>query len=433
MGLVKDFDRERQADELGALTEIAKALVAPLAFPELLDSVMQTIGRVLEPADVGAIMLWDQPTGLFRPAAGFGYDLTILTEIGLRAGEAITGKVFDAGRPTLLATPEEVAQAMADLRPFNRDILRRAVGAAPTPSSSVAAPIAVAEQRFGVLILESLHPSVPFTPDNLPFVQSLADLLALAIDRERWMQRADAVREARRAERTRSEVLATLSHELRMPLSSIKGYATALLMDELSWSDAKRREFLQLIEVACNDMEVIVREILDSSLIDIDQVRLERQPVALPALAREVVEEVQHRSPRHRLMVDFPSRIPFVTADPHWMRQVLRNILDNAVKYSPDGGLIVVRGEARASDVVVSVADQGIGISSEDVIPLFERYFRADAATQLHIGGTGLGLPIARWLLEAQGGRIWVDSKVGEGTTVSFSLPRLDSEPAGEA
>jgi signal transduction histidine kinase len=326
-----------------------------------------------------------------------------------------------------------VAQAMADLRPFNRDILRRAVGAAPTPSSSVAAPIAVAEQRFGVLILESLHPSVPFTPDNLPFVQSLADLLALAIDRERWMQRADAVREARRAERTRSEVLATLSHELRMPLSSIKGYATALLMDELSWSDAKRREFLQLIEVACNDMEVIVREILDSSLIDIDQVRLERQPVALPALAREVVEEVQHRSPRHRLMVDFPSRIPFVTADPHWMRQVLRNILDNAVKYSPDGGLIVVRGEARASDVVVSVADQGIGISSEDVIPLFERYFRADAATQLHIGGTGLGLPIARWLLEAQGGRIWVDSKVGEGTTVSFSLPRLDSEPAGEA
>jgi K+-sensing histidine kinase KdpD len=356
--------------------------------------------------------------------AGFGYDLTILREIGLRAGEAITGKVFDAGSARLLATPAEVAAAMADLRPFNRQILARAVGTASTPSSAVAAPIAVAEQRYGVLIVESLRTVEPFTPASLPFVQSLADLLALAIDRERWMQRADAVREARRAERTRSEVLATLSHELRMPLSTIKGYATALLLDELAWTDAKRREFLQLIEVACDDMEVMVRDILDSSLIDVDQLRLERRPLALPALAHEIADEAQHRSPKHRLMVDFPADFPVVPADPHWMRQVLRNILDNAVKYSPEGGLVVVRGEARAGDVVVSIADQGVGISSEDLIPLFERYFRVRSASALHVPGTGLGLPIARAVVEAHGGRIWVESQVREGTTILFSLPR---------
>jgi len=99
MVLAADIDRDRQADELEALTEVAKALVAPLDFPELLESVMHTIGRVLEPADLGAVMLWDQPSGLFRAAAGFGYDLPVLKEIGLRAGEAITGKVFDAGLP----------------------------------------------------------------------------------------------------------------------------------------------------------------------------------------------------------------------------------------------------------------------------------------------------------------------------------------------
>jgi len=427
VALAADIDRDRKAGELEALTEVAKALVAPLDFPELLESVMQTIGRVLEPADLGAVMLWDQPSGLFRPAAGFGYDLPTLKGVGLRAGEAITGKVFDAGRTTLLSTPEEVAQAMADLRPFNRDILARAIGASPTPSSSVAAPIAVAEQRYGVLILESLHPSVPFTRDSLPFVQSLADLLALAIDRERWIQRADAVREARRAERTRSEVLATLSHELRMPLSTIKGYATALLLDELSWTDAKRREFIQLIEVACDDMEVMVRDILDASLIDVEQLHLERRPLALPALAHEVADELQHRSRRHRLMVDFPAGFPAVPADPHWIRQVLRNILDNAVKYSPQGGLIVVRGEARRHDVVVSVADQGIGISAEDLIPLFERYFRVRSLSSPHVPGTGLGLPIARAIIEAHGGRIWVESQVGEGTTISFSLPTQEA------
>jgi K+-sensing histidine kinase KdpD len=274
------------------------------------------------------------------------------------------------------------------------------------------------------LILESLDPATPFTPSSLSLVQTLADLVALAIDRERLAQQADSIRAARQAERLRSEVLASLSHELRMPLSTIKGYATAMQIEELAWTEGKRGEFLRLIEEACDDMEFMIRDILDSSLIDVDQLRLEIQPVRLPAIAREAAGELQPRSEVHRLVVDFPTGFPIVPADPHWIKQVLRNILDNAVKYSPDGGLIVLRGEARRADVVLSVADQGIGISSEDVIPLFEKFFRVRSVSTLHVPGTGLGLPIARAVVEAHGGRIWVESKEGEGTTVYFSLPR---------
>jgi K+-sensing histidine kinase KdpD len=287
----------------------------------------------------------------------------------------------------------------------------------------VAAPIAVGDQKLGVLVLETLNHSSKFTEHDLPFAQTLADLIALTIDRERLKVRADAVREARRAERTRSEVMATLSHELRMPLATIKGYATALLLDEVTWSEAKRKDFLGLIEEACNDMEGMIQDILDSSMIEVDRLRIEHLPVQLPDIAREIAAEVGHRSKLHRLVVEFPTDFPIVEADPRWIKQVFRNILDNAVKYSPDGGLIVIKGEARSADVVVSISDQGIGISPEDLIPLFEKYFRVRSAATLHIPGTGLGLPIARALIEAHGGRIWVESKAGEGTTVFFSLP----------
>jgi signal transduction histidine kinase len=112
-----------------------------------------------------------------------------------------------------------------------------------------------------------------------------------------------------------------------------------------------------------------------------------------------------------------------VDADPRRIRQVLRNILDNTIKYSPDGGLVVIHGEVRPADVVVSIADQGVGISPEDLIPLFDKYFRVKAPTGYHVPGTGLGLPVARAIVETHGGRIWAESKVGEGTTLYFSIP----------
>ncbi|NLF67109.1 MAG: cell wall metabolism sensor histidine kinase WalK, partial [Chloroflexi bacterium] len=141
-------------------------------------------------------------------------------------------------------------------------------------------------------------------------------------------------------------------------------------------------------------------------------------------LAREVTDEMQQRSSIHRFILDFPRDFPLVDADPRRIKQVLRNLLDNAVKYSPDGGLIVVRGAVRPDDVVVSIADQGVGISPEDLIPLFDKFFRAKSLAARRVAGVGLGLPVSRAIVEAHGGRIWAESALGEGTTLYFSLPR---------
>jgi signal transduction histidine kinase len=414
---------ERRTREIRSLTEVAKVLTSPLKFPDLLAAVMNKLVDVLEPAEFGAVMLWDEATGSLRAEAAFGYDLDALREMGIHPGESIKGKVYADGIARLYTTPAEIAEAMGDMRPPNRAALAEAVGSEAMPRSAVAAPLQVGDKRFGVLVLETVNGPSQFDEDDLPFVQTLADLIAMAVDRARLEAEAATFRAEQEAGRLRTEVMTILSHELGTPLAAIKGYTTALLMEEMAWTDEKIYEFLHLIDEGCNNLQEMIRDILDSSLIDAGQLAIDPQPVRLERVAHEVADEMQHRSAIHRLVVDFPTGFPIIDADPRWIRQVFRNILDNAIKYSPDGGLVIIRGEVRATDVVVSIADQGIGISPEDLVPLFERYFRVKSAVGYHVAGTGLGLPIARAVVEAHGGRIWAESRLRKGTTLSFSLP----------
>lgn len=414
---------ERLTRELHALTEVAKTLTSTIGLQELLGAIMAKIIGVLEPAEIGAIMLWDQNNGLFRPWAAFGYKFEIFKSIGLRGGECITGKVYDAGVAWLLSGREQVARAMQDMRPANRAILSRALGTDQIPLCTLAAPISVREQKFGVLVLEVLQGPKVFNEDDLPFVQTIADLIALAIERSRLETEAEAIREEHEAARMRSELMGTLSHELRLPLTAIKGYATALMLDEVEWSSVKRGEFLRMIEEECGSMEAMLTDILDSTLIEVERLIVTFQPLRISQVALGIAQEMNRRTTRHRILVDFPPEFPAVAGDCLWIKQVFRNILDNAIKYSPAGGLIVIRGEERAADIAVHISDQGIGISPEDLITLFEKYSRAKLPDGLHIPGTGLGLLVARSIVEAHGGRIWAESKLGEGTTLSFSLP----------
>lgn len=423
MSATENHELERPRRELYALTEVAKTLTTPLAISDLLQAVMGKLFNIIDPADFGVVMLWDRAAGLFRPAAAFGLDLESLRDLGLRAGESITGKVFDEGQARLIPTPETVAQARSNLRPANHALVTRALGEDVTLRGVVAAPLRTSDHNFGVLFLGNVQGPAEFTENDVPFVQTLADLIALAIDRGRLEEEATATRDAEQLDRIRSEALATLSHELRTPLAAIKGYSTALMLEEISWSKGKRREFLRLIDEECDNLQTMIGDILDSSMIDVGQLSIQRQPVRLPRLATEIIKDMQRRTETHQLILGFPPGFPIVDADPHWIRQVFRNILDNAIKYSPDGGMIVIRGEIRSEDVVISIADQGVGISPEDLIPLFEKYFRVKAPTGYYVAGTGLGLPVARAIVEAHGGRIWAESKVARGTTLYFSLP----------
>ncbi|HWQ03815.1 MAG TPA: ATP-binding protein [Longilinea sp.] len=426
-----DEIQDRQVFQQQAIVHAVRILRTSMPLNEALEAILAHIFPVLPQVEFGVVMIWEQSAGLFRPWASYGCDAQIIKRVGLRAGESITGKVFEEGISILCNQRREVEQAMENLRPGNYLLLTRAVAHEFKASCVVAAPISVEGQKFGVLILESFQAGHCFDPEDLPFVQTMADAMGVAIEYSRQVAKADLIRQTREAEQLRSELMATLSHELRMPLTTIKGYATMLLMDDIPWESAQINEYLHLIDDECDGMQSMIKTILESSMFDANQFPLEAQPLQLEKVARQVANEIQRQTGSHRIIVDFLPSFPLVNGDVRWIKQVFRNILDNAVKYSPNGGLIVIHGEARAKDVVVSIADQGIGISPEDLIPIFEKYFRVRNTHTRNIPGTGLGLPIARAIVEVHGGRIWADSKLGQGTTVYFSLPvlKIDTGP----
>jgi signal transduction histidine kinase len=219
------------------------------------------------------------------------------------------------------------------------------------------------------------------------------------------------------------DVVSMLSHEMRTPLSSIKGYATALLLEDAEWDPVTTTEFLQTIDEETDRLARLVEDILETAAIDAGELRLSLEPVLVPRITKGVVDRIAIRGHEHRFALMFPSDWPVIEADGQRIEQVLTNLIDNAVKYSPDGGLIVVRGEVRPDEVLISVVDQGIGIAPQDLNKLFERFFRASHRHH-QVVGTGLGLPISDSIVRAHGGRIWAESKVGSGTTLSFTLPR---------
>ena len=231
-----------------------------------------------------------------------------------------------------------------------------------------------------------------------------------------------------RVDSQRGELISTLSHELRSPLTSVKGFTSTLLHRWERFSDAQKKEMLATVNMDADRVTRLIRELLDVSRIDAGKLELRRNEFDLPAMAAGILGRFQLQHDRHRFEVSFPDGFPRVYADPDKVEQVLTNLVENAVKYS-EGGTVTVTGSATDHTVEVAVADQGVGIPADQLPLIFTKFYRR--AGQGAPSGTGLGLFIARGLVEAHGGRIWADSAPGRGTELRFRLPRVGLELAG--
>lgn len=410
-----------------AALSVARILAEDQDDSELAQRILDALARAFQ-ADAGFI-LWgkSKASGRVSVAAALGYNLAALRQVPLRLEETPFRTLLAQGRPAFYPTSEAIQRLFADLSPEARAGFAAAAGG--QAQAALCLPLTADEGSAGLLILETRQLAGRLGEEDAAFWQEMGRVVALALARSDLtdlsrVQRAVAALDA--GSDFGRELISILAHEMRTPLTSIKGYASALLMEEASFDQETQREFLRIIEEETDVLQELIRDLLESSSIEAGHLTLELEPVIVPRLAQSVVAEIAHRAGNHRFLLDFPPDFPEVVADGDRVKQVFRNLLENAVKYSPAGGLVVVRGEVSEHEVTISVADEGIGIAPEHLNRLFEKFFRVRSHAGQRVVGTGLGLPIARAIVESHGGRIWAQSQLGQGSTFFFTLPLGD-------
>jgi K+-sensing histidine kinase KdpD len=225
------------------------------------------------------------------------------------------------------------------------------------------------------------------------------------------------------ADRLRSELISSVSHELRSPLTLIKGYSTSLLRHDVKWSEDDVREFLLVIDDKTDVLRDLIDKLLQSAKLEAGALRLEKEPVLIPQMVRKLVQDPEFNGKGHSYRVSFPQSFPVIDGDVRCLEQVLRNLLQNAVKYSPAGSEVSIMGESFEHEIAVSVQDHGVGIPEAEQTRIFERFFRGKDPVVHSTSGSGLGLSIARAHVEAHGGTIGLESSVGHGSRFFFTLP----------
>jgi GAF domain-containing protein len=345
-------------------------------------------------------------------------------ELGRREGSAANwvlpfGENSLMGRTYLEGRTINIADLKSDQELFAHSQTARLFEA----RSVLAVPIRTDTAVVGVMVLARVSVR-PFTERQTQLVETFADQAAIAIQNVRlFTEIQEKGRELEVANRHKSEFLANMSHELRTPLNAIIGFSEVLTTGMFGDINSKQKEYLDDILSSGQHLLSLINDILDLSKIEAGRMELEPSTFAIASALESGLTIVRERATRHgiTLKASIPKDLPRVEADERKVKQILYNLLSNAVKFTPDGGRVEVRARAENGDVRIDVQDNGIGIAPDDQTRVFEEFRQVGRERSRE--GTGLGLTLTKRYVELHGGRIWVESTPGKGSTFSFTLP----------
>jgi PAS domain S-box-containing protein len=226
-----------------------------------------------------------------------------------------------------------------------------------------------------------------------------------------------------RLSQAKSDLLSNVSHELRTPLAAIKGNIESLIEPDVTWNKQQQLEFLTNANQQTDVLTVLIKELLDMSRIEAGRLILNKEVCAFDAILDEVNTRLKTICLNHKLQISISPKLPPLSVDKGRIGEVITNLVENATKFSPHHSLITIQTYVEDSNLLITVGDQGIGISADDIAKLFDRFYQAKASVSGKTKGTGLGLAICKGILDAHEGKIWVESQPGQGSNFIFSLP----------
>jgi PAS domain S-box-containing protein len=408
-------ETQRRLREMTTLFNFAQHLSDNLQMDLVLETIVTSIREVLGCRGV-SIALLDQDSEMLEIKAAAGLKQEWREKARLRVGEGIMGQVAATGEA--IYVPD--AHKMEGFIFFDRSF-----------HSLLTVPLITKGKVLGTLSIDHQLPDA-FSADDERLVTIAAVQAAAAIEnaqlfqslQERATRLAQAYEELKEIDRMKDELVQNVSHELRTPLTFVRGYVDLLLNGDMGSLNEQQKQSLEIVSDKTNAVTQLVNNIM--LLQQLEQSTLQLALTDVVAVAAEALTGAQAAADQQSisLHLDAPLNLPLVLSDPARLMQVFQNLLDNAIKFSPNGGEVRVQLEEQADCVQVAISDQGIGVAQDKLEQIFERFYQIDGSATRSFEGVGLGLTIVRRIVEAHGGTIWVKSRLGKGSTFYFTLPK---------
>ena len=294
-------------------------------------------------------------------------------------------------------------------------------------ASALYLPLVCSTGPIGVIALRPKDTALLLDPDQLHLLESLANQVALALERTRLSDEAEQAHVRAETERMRNAILSSVSHDLRTPLASITGAASSLVEGQGELSAVDRQDLARSIYLEADRLDRLLKNLLDMMRLEAGTVQLSKHWHPLDEIVGAALGRLEGRLRDHSVNTSLPADLPLVLADGVLLEQVVINLVENAVKYAPPGSPIDLSASASDRGMIVEVADRGPGIAVGEESRIFDKFYRGKFARE---GGVGLGLTICRGIVEAHGGRIWAGNRPGGGAIIRFTIPLPDQQPA---
>jgi len=412
----------RKVDQLEALAEVGEAISSTLVADEVLTTIVSHAVE-LSDTDGGSLMAFAEATGLFRVRTAYGTSKYVID--ALRAAEIHIDRTW-VGRAARGRRVRQIPDLDAAPGPLDPHL---AVLHGSGWRSLVAIPLVRPDRVVGALVVRRKSTG-SFSDETCELLAAFASQSAVALTNARLYQQLEQQSVAlAEASQHKSEFLASMSHELRTPLNAVIGFSEVLLERMFGDLNERQEDYLQDIHSAGRHLLALLGDILDLSKIEAGRMELDLTTFPIDDILVQALSLVRERAALHgiRLTLEASNGLGLVTADELRLKQVLLNLLSNAVKFTPDGGSIVVRAWRDGEEVGVTVTDTGIGIAPADQERIFDS-FQQGERTASSSEGTGLGLTLSRRSVELHGGRLWLTSTPGEGSTFGISVPQPDAD-----